>query len=106
MFRFYDCMGSASPKREPRAVLFFSHKPVKAKPTQANTHANLPRLHRIPIISRSEGKDMLIETGGKMLGKLKDERSARFVGCLTEEINAAIDDRKRIAFYKSLSLFL
>jgi hypothetical protein len=49
---------------------------------------------------------MLIETGGKMLGKLKDEGSARFVGCLTEEINAAIDDRKRIAFYKSLSLFL
>lgn len=40
-----------------------------------------------------------------MLGKLKDEGSASFVGCLTEEINAAIDDRKRIAFYKSLSLF-
>ena len=45
---------------------------------------------------------MLIEKGGKMLGKLKDEGSARFVGCLTEEINAARDDRKRIAFYKSL----
>ncbi len=47
-------------------------------------------------------EDMLIEKGGKMLGKLKDEGSARLVGCLTEEVDAIGNELKRKKFEESL----